>query len=154
MSATGRQFDFDLAIIGGGSAGYAAARVAAAEGLKTVVVEGGQEVGGLCILRGCMPTKALLYAAEGMHLAAEAKTWGIHPQKISFDFGDVMARKDRLIKEFADFRQEQLTTGKFEFLRARARFTDAHTLELLPHVPPVTEQKRANRTPRNQAPRF
>src|SRR5207245_8328448 len=59
---------YDLAIVGGGSAGYAAARTAAREGLKTVVIEGGEEVGGLCILRGCMPTKALLYAAEVMHL--------------------------------------------------------------------------------------
>ena len=60
MRTTGEQFDYDLAVIGAGSGGYAAARTAVAEGLKTVVIEGGEEVGGLCILRGCMPTKALL----------------------------------------------------------------------------------------------
>ena len=54
------RFDFDVAVIGGGSGGYAAARTAAGAGLKTVIIEGGEEVGGLCILRGCMPTKALL----------------------------------------------------------------------------------------------
>ena len=59
MSSTSGGYDYDLAVIGGGSGGYAAARVAAGEGLKTVVIEGGYEVGGLCILRGCMPTKAL-----------------------------------------------------------------------------------------------
>jgi pyruvate/2-oxoglutarate dehydrogenase complex dihydrolipoamide dehydrogenase (E3) component len=51
MSTTGAQFDYDLAVIGGG---YAAARTAMSDGLKTVVLEGGEEVGGLCILRGCM----------------------------------------------------------------------------------------------------
>jgi len=68
-------FDFDVAIIGGGSGGYAAARTAAGAGLNTAVIEGGKEVGGLCILRGCMPTKALLYAADVIHLARHANTW-------------------------------------------------------------------------------
>ena len=63
---------YDLAVIGGGSAGYAAARTALDHGMKPVVIEGGAKVGGLCILRGCMPTKALLYAAEVMHLSREA----------------------------------------------------------------------------------
>ena len=58
------KFDYDVAVLGGGSAGYAAARTAAGAGLKTAVIEGGEEVGGLCILRGCMPTKALLYTAD------------------------------------------------------------------------------------------
>jgi dihydrolipoamide dehydrogenase len=130
MSGTHRGFDYDLAIIGGGSCGYAAARTAAGEGLKTVVVEGGEEVGGLCILRGCMPTKALLYAAEVMHLASHPERWGIRAEEVSFNFGQVMARKDTLIKEFADYRHQQLREGKFKFVRAMARFSDAHSLEL------------------------
>src|SRR5438132_9208984 len=96
-------FDYDVAVIGGGSGGYAAARTAAAAGLKTVVIEGGEEVGGLCILRGCMPTKALLYAAEVMHLASHPEPWGIRAENVSFDFAKVMARKDALIKSFADY---------------------------------------------------
>src|SRR5579862_1928772 len=96
-------YDFDLAIIGGGSGGYAAARTAAAEGLKTVVIEGGEEVGGLCILRGCMPTKALLYAAEVMHIASHPEAWGIRSE-VTFDFAKVMARKNAMIKDFADCR--------------------------------------------------
>src|ERR1035437_4241498 len=80
-----KQYDFDVAIIGGGSGGYAAGRTASGAGLKTVVIEGGQEVAGLCILRGCMPTKAMLYAAEVKHLAEHAETWGVRTGKITFD---------------------------------------------------------------------
>jgi pyruvate/2-oxoglutarate dehydrogenase complex dihydrolipoamide dehydrogenase (E3) component len=76
LSTSKRKFDYDVAIIGGGSGGYAAARTTAAAGLKTALLEGGEEVGGLCILRGCMPTKALLYAAEVLHLAGHAQPWG------------------------------------------------------------------------------
>ncbi len=130
MGSDQRIFDFDLAVIGGGSGGYAAARTAAAEGLRTVVLEGGKDVGGLCILRGCMPTKALLYAAEVMHLASHAEPWGIRAEEVSFNFTQVMARKTAMIKEFADCRKEQLGNGKFSFKRAAARFVDAHTLEL------------------------
>ena len=125
-----KRFDFDVAILGGGSGGYAAARTAAAAGLKTVVIEGGEEVGGLCILRGCMPTKAMLYAAEVKHLAEHAATWGVRAGKISFDFARVMARKNLMIKDFANFRAQQLAAGKFKFIRAHASFLDAHTVQL------------------------
>jgi pyruvate/2-oxoglutarate dehydrogenase complex dihydrolipoamide dehydrogenase (E3) component len=130
MSVTGTKNDYDLAVIGGGSGGYAAARTAAAEGLKTVVLEGGEEVGGLCILRGCMPSKALLYAAEVLRLASHAEPWGIRAEDVRFNFAQVMARKNALIKEFADYRRQQLVNGKFKFLRVLARFADPHTLEL------------------------
>lgn len=123
-------FDYDVATIGGGSGGYAAARTAAAAGLRTVVIEGGEDVGGLCILRGCMPTKALLYASEVMHLATHAGQWGIRAKGVGFDFAEVMARKDKLIKEFADYRFQQLTDGRFAFIRATAQFVDKHTLSL------------------------
>jgi pyruvate/2-oxoglutarate dehydrogenase complex dihydrolipoamide dehydrogenase (E3) component len=124
------KFDFDVAILGAGSAGYAAARTAASAGLKTVVIEGGRDVGGLCILRGCMPSKALLYAAEVLHLARNGKTWGLKPGKIGFDFKKVMARKAAMIEDFASYRRKQLEHGKFKFIRANAKFIDPQTLEL------------------------
>jgi pyruvate/2-oxoglutarate dehydrogenase complex dihydrolipoamide dehydrogenase (E3) component len=124
------KFDYDVAIIGGGSAGYAAARTCATGGKKTVVIEGGDQVGGLCILRGCMPTKALLYGAEVFHLVRHSQTFGVVGCVPEIHFPTLMARKDRLIKEFADFRVQQLNSGRFEFIRAQARFTDPHTLEL------------------------
>ena len=117
-------------ILGGGSAGYAAARTAAAAGLKTAVIEGGQEVGGLCILRGCMPSKALLYAAEVLHLARSAKTWGLRIPKAGFDFKAIMARKKAMIADFAQDRRHSLCAGKFQFIRALARFVDPHTVAL------------------------
>ncbi len=132
VSSAKQTFDYDVAVIGGGSGGYAAARTAASAGLKIAVIEGGEEVGGLCILRGCMPTKSLLYAAEVMHLASNAEPWGIRAENVSFNFAQVMARKDLLVKGFADYRHDQLRHGKFEFIRATARFADANTLELLP----------------------
>jgi len=124
------RFDYDVAIIGGGSGGYAAARTAAAAGLKTVVIEGAEEIGGLCILRGCMPTKALLYASDVLHLARTAGTWGLRVPSAGFDFASVMARKNAMIREFADDRVRQLTSGRFGFLRATARFVDPNTVTL------------------------
>ena len=125
-----KRFDFDVAVIGGGSGGYAAARIAANAKLKTIVIEGGKEIGGLCILRGCMPTKALLYAAEVKNLAENAATWGVSTEKVSFNLAKVMARKNAQVKDFADHRAQQLNGGRFKFLRANAKFLDAHTVEL------------------------
>jgi len=130
MNGSTRDHDFDVAIIGAGSGGFAAARTAVGKGQKVAVIEGGEEVGGLCILRGCMPTKALLYAAEVMHLARVAGTWGIRTPDVGFNFGQVMARKNAMIKDFADYRVNQLNSGRFEFIRALARFRDPHTVEL------------------------
>ena len=130
MKKTNDCFDYDVAVLGGGSAGYAAARATAAEGLKTVVIEKARALGGLCILRGCMPSKALLYAAEVLHLARAGKTWGLKIPKAGFDFQAVMARKNAMVEGFARYRRQELRAGKFKLLRARARFQDAHTLAL------------------------
>ena len=149
-----RKFDYDVAVLGGGSAGYAAARTAAGEGLKTVVIEGGSEVGGLCILRGCMPSKALLYSAEVMHLVRHAGAWGIRTKEATLDFPAVMARKARLISSFADYRRGQLENGKFDFLRAHANFIDQHSLKLnlLPDVASQpSRQRRPSATPKLEA---
>ncbi len=130
MATRKNDFDYDVAVLGGGSAGYAAARTAAAAGLRAVVIEGGREVGGLCILRGCMPSKALLHAAEELHNARTSHELGLRIPKAGFDFKAVMARKDAIIGEFARYRQKELASGKFDFLRARAQFIDPHTLDL------------------------
>lgn len=121
---------FDAVVIGGGSAGYAAARALVAGGATVAVVDSAPELGGLCILRGCMPTKALLHAAELRHAMEEAKHWGIHPGEVQIDIAALFGRKAILIEQFASYRRDQLQAGKFQLLRARASFVDAHTLQL------------------------
>lgn len=121
---------YDFVAIGGGSAGFNAARVAAALGLKSVVVDGAKNLGGLCILNGCMPSKTLLYMAEVLHLAQRAKTFGLRIPSAHADMKAIHARKRRIIGEFARYRVNALQSGKFDLLRATARFVDAHTLAL------------------------
>ena len=121
---------FDAVVIGAGSAGYAAARTLTAGGAKTAVLEGGREVGGLCILRGCMPTKALLHAAELRQAIRQAEDWGIITGEVRVDLAKLFARKDALIADFAGYRRQQLEGGKAEFIRADGRFVDPHTLAL------------------------
>ncbi len=122
--------NYDVAIIGGGSAGYAAARATVGAGLKTAVIEGGRQLGGLCILRGCMPTKALLWASEVVHLAQRASVWGLLPRDVGFDFEKVMQRKDAMVEEFASYRRQQLQDGRLSLIRASAAFANPTTLIL------------------------
>lgn len=114
--------DYDFAVIGGGSAGYAGARTAVDLGLKTVVVEGGREVGGLCILRGCMPSKTLLESARRYRVLDRAGEFGLSCGTPGFNAAAIVARKRRLIAEFADYRRGQLESGRFDFLRGMAEF--------------------------------
>ena len=122
--------EYDFICIGGGSAGFNAARVAAGLGRKVAVVDGAKQLGGLCILRGCMPSKTLLYSAEILHHARHADRFGIRLRGAHADMKAVHARKKRIIADFARYRVDALESGKFDLYRAYARFTDPHTLEL------------------------
>ena len=120
--------EFDFVVVGGGSAGYAAARTAAGQGLKTAVIDGSEELGGLCILRGCMPSKTLIESANRLQDLREAAEFGLHAKDVGFDGAQIIARKKRLIAEFAKYRAEQLESGKFELVRGRARFAGPNEL--------------------------
>ena len=122
--------EFDFVVIGGGSAGYAAARTAASEGLRTAVIDGSEELGGLCILRGCMPSKTLIESANRLQDMREAAEFGLHAKDTDFDGSRIIARKRRLISEFAQYRAEQLESGKFELIRGHAKFTNANELNV------------------------
>ncbi len=121
---------YDFLVLGGGSAGFNAARAAVSLGLRTAVVDGAKELGGLCILRGCMPSKTLLYIAEVLHLAQKGKTFGLKIPSARADMKAIHARKKKIIGEFAGYRQEAMANAKFDLIRAHARFVDAHTVEL------------------------
>jgi pyruvate/2-oxoglutarate dehydrogenase complex dihydrolipoamide dehydrogenase (E3) component len=121
---------YDLAIIGGGSAGYAGARTAVSLGLSAVVIDGAEELGGLCILRGCMPSKTLLASSARAVSIRRAEEFGLRAGKLEVKGDEIRARKRRLIGEFADYRRQQLEQGKFDLVRGFARFLDPHTVEV------------------------
>jgi len=89
---------FDLAIIGGGPAGYVAAERAGKKGLKVVLIEKG-ELGGVCLNEGCIPTKTLLYSAKIYDNAVASSKYGVETKEVTFDFSKMMARKQKVVKK-------------------------------------------------------
>lgn len=86
---------FDLVVIGAGPGGYVAARRGAQLGLKVALVEKDERLGGTCLLRGCIPTKALIHAAEVWQMCSKgARTFGVTVQEASFDWGKVQKRRE------------------------------------------------------------
>jgi pyruvate/2-oxoglutarate dehydrogenase complex dihydrolipoamide dehydrogenase (E3) component len=122
------QPEFDVAVIGGGSAGFAAARTASGLGARTVVIEGGAQMGGLCILRGCMPSKSLLESAHRWHEIGRAREFGLLAKAVQVEMKCVQARKQHLIGGFAAYRRKQLRQGNFTLVRGLASFLDPQTL--------------------------
>lgn len=93
---------YDIAIIGGGPAGYTAAERAAAGGLKTVIFEK-KAMGGVCLNEGCIPTKTLLYSAKLLDNAKGAVKYGIAvPDGISFNLEKIIDRKDKVVKKLTE----------------------------------------------------
>ncbi|MEZ5301329.1 MAG: FAD-dependent oxidoreductase [Verrucomicrobiales bacterium] len=123
---------YDFVILGGGSAGYAAARTAADLGLKTAVVDGAEELGGLCILRGCMPSKTLIESANRMLAMREAAEFGLRADGLRAVPAEIIARKRRLIGEFASYRQGQLESGRFALIRGRERYAGPESIRIDP----------------------
>jgi pyruvate/2-oxoglutarate dehydrogenase complex dihydrolipoamide dehydrogenase (E3) component len=119
----------DVVVIGGGSAGYAAARNASDAGADVAIVDHGP-LGGLCILRGCMPTKAILRSSDIMALMRRAAEFGLEPVAPRADLAAIIARKDELIRGFADYRIEQLHQPRFTLYQERARFVSPTTVEV------------------------
>ncbi len=121
---------FDFVVIGGGSAGYAAARTAREKFDNVAIIEDGEKLGGLCILRGCMPSKTLIYSAEVLHLAKEGKKFGLEIPEAKADMAAIHQRKLATIEDFASYRREQLKSDRFHLIRDRASFLDEKTVEL------------------------
>ncbi|MFT6794187.1 MAG: pyruvate/2-oxoglutarate dehydrogenase complex dihydrolipoamide dehydrogenase (E3) component [Rubritalea sp.] len=125
-----KKSDYQVIVIGGGSAGYAAARLLSDEGIKTAIIDGADELGGLCILRGCMPSKAIIESAKRFNQILEAEKFGITLENPQINTKAVIERKNQLIDEFKGYRQEQLVNGKFDLIRGTANFTDPHTISV------------------------
>ncbi len=88
--------EFDLAIIGGGPAGYVAAERAGAKGLKVVLFEK-KALGGVCLNEGCIPTKTLLYSAKIYDSYKTSAKYGVTHEKVTFDFSVISDRKDKVV---------------------------------------------------------
>lgn len=121
---------FDYVVIGGGSAGYAAARTARTSLDRVAIIDDSAELGGLCILRGCMPSKTLIYSAEVLHLAQQAEKFGLKIPRAEVDMPALHRRKLATIEDFASYRREQLESERFHLIRDRARFVDDRTVVL------------------------
>ncbi len=122
--------EHDFIAIGGGSGGYNAARVARQYSDNVAIVDGADQLGGLCILRGCMPSKTLIYSAEVLHLAQQGSRFGLSIPEPKVDMKALHERKVSIIKEFTDYRVESMQSDKFHLYRHFARFISEDTVEL------------------------
>lgn len=121
---------YDVAVIGGGPGGYAAAFQAADLGLRTAVIEQDPQLGGVCLLRGCIPSKALLHAARLITEAEEAQTWGITFDKPKLDLEALRRRMQAIVGKLTKGVQTLAASRKVEVIHARASFKNATTLSL------------------------
>lgn len=122
---------YDVLVIGGGTAGTAAA-AAAVQALgpdARVAMFNKGELGGLCILRGCMPTKTMLHAAHLVHEAAHHHTPGIGHAKLSVDFAGVMENQAAKVARFKKAKLGGIAKGGYEVIDAYARFLGPDTIE-------------------------
>lgn len=110
---------FDIAIIGGGPGGYTAAEKAAKEGLQVVLFEK-EDLGGTCLNRGCMPTKALLHSAEVYASLGHAQTLGIQTQGITYDFTAMHQRKDVVVDTLRQGVEKLMKANKITVVAGQA----------------------------------
>lgn len=110
---------FDIAIIGGGPGGYTAAEKAAKAGLQVVLFEQ-EDLGGTCLNRGCMPTKALLHSAETFAALAHAQDLGVHTQGASYDFAAMHQRKAQVVETLRQGVEKLMKANKITVVHGQA----------------------------------
>ena len=123
-------FDTDLFVIGGGSGGVRAARIAAGYGASVMLAEE-YRVGGTCVIRGCVPKKLLVYASRFSHEFEEAAGFGWTVEGTSFDWPTLIANKDKEIARLEAAYTANLTRANVAIFKSRAVFENAHTVRLL-----------------------
>lgn len=122
-------YNYDLLVIGAGSAGLAAAKQAASYGVQVAIVEQDQ-LGGVCTNRGCVPKKFMVYAADFAHAIEDAKLYGWSIEKSSFDWQQFIRARDQEIARIHQSQQDALSKAGIELIRGHAAFVDAHTVEI------------------------
>ena len=120
---------FDLVILGGGSGGYACALRAAQLGKNVALIESGK-LGGTCLHRGCIPTKALLHSGEIADSAREASTFGVNAQFLSMDMVAVNAYKDGVISKLHKGLQGLVKSRNITFVEGHGRLVSKDTVEV------------------------
>ena len=121
--------EFDVAVIGSGSAGYVSAIRAADLGKKVVIIEH-REIGGTCLNRGCIPTKALLKVAEVYETIKDSKTFGISTESVSYDPEAIQRRKQFVVKRLVSGVEFLLKARKVVVKRTKGTLLDEHTVSL------------------------
>jgi dihydrolipoamide dehydrogenase len=120
----------ELVVLGGGPGGYPAAFDAADHGLKVTLVDEGAKPGGVCLNRGCIPSKALLHVARLINESREAADWGVSFSAPKIDLDKLRSFKDRVIGKMAGGVVELCKLRGVTLVQARGTFVDGHTLEL------------------------
>lgn len=110
---------FDLAILGGGPAGYVAAERAGAAGLKTVIFEK-KSLGGVCLNEGCIPTKTLLYSAKVYNYALTGDHYGVYVKEPSFNYSEFVDRKDKVVRKLVAGVKAAMKSGKVQVVAEHA----------------------------------
>lgn len=118
---------YDVAIIGGGPGGYVAAIRAAQKGLSTLLFEK-EKLGGVCLNKGCIPTKALLKSAAIYSSAKNSKKYGILCENISFDWSEVMNNKNGIVDTLVGGVDLLIQANKIELVHGEATFVDHETI--------------------------
>ena len=119
-----------VVVLGGGPGGYAAAFMAADLGLATTIVEADPRLGGTCLLRGCIPSKALLHVAKVLSEAGEMAEWGIEFAKPKISIDKVRARKEKVIDTLTGGLARLAKRRNVRVINARGIFVDSQTLQL------------------------
>lgn len=112
--------EYDLVILGGGTGGYVAAIRAAQLGLKTAVVEAGK-MGGTCLHKGCIPSKALLRSAEVYATLKESEEYGITAKEVGYDFSKVQERKQKIVDQLHKGVDYLMKQGKIDVFEGYGR---------------------------------
>ncbi|WP_417623546.1 glutathione-disulfide reductase [Paremcibacter congregatus] len=122
-------FDYDFFVIGAGSGGVRASRMAATYGAKVGLCED-YRVGGTCVIRGCVPKKLFVYASEYSAHFSDSKGFGWSGDEQKFDWSALIAAKDKEIDRLNGLYIQNLKNSDVEIIQARGKMLDAHTIEL------------------------